>query len=155
MSPVNYAVKLERKPPLRLPIHPDAPRTQSWRSWATQSTKPRAIDLFSGCGGLSLGLEQAGYQVVLSVDNDPWAVESHRHNLPGSAVELDLSQSGQIDSLVSLLRGINIDLVAGGPPCQPFSRAGRSKIRSLVQQGTRNRRDERREFGLFYSESFY
>lgn len=145
MSPVNYAVKLERKPPLRLPIHPDAPRTQSWRSWATQSTKPRAIDLFSGCGGLSLGLEQAGYQVVLSVDNDPWAVESHRHNLPGSAVELDLSQSGQIDSLVSLLRGINIDLVAGGPPCQPFSRAGRSKIRSLVQQGTRNRRDERRE----------
>ena len=145
MSPVNYAVKLERKPPLRLPIHPEAPRTQSWRSWAQQLDKPRAVDLFSGCGGLSLGLEQAGYQVILSVDNDPWAVESHRHNMPGSAIELDLAVPSQVDSLVSLLRDIEVDLISGGPPCQPFSRAGRSKIRSLVEQGTRKKRDERRE----------
>ena len=150
MSPVNYAVKLERKPPLRLPLHPDAPRTQSWRKWATESEKPTAVDLFSGCGGMSLGLEQAGYQVIRSEDNDPWAIESLHLNLPGSAIELDLSAEDQVDSLVSLLRDIDIDLIAGGPPCQPFSRAGRSKIRSLVEQGTRSHHDDRRQLWQAY-----
>jgi DNA (cytosine-5)-methyltransferase 1 len=101
--------------------------------------------LFSGCGGLSLGLENAGYAVLLSLDNDPWALETHRHNLPGVALDLDLSESERVDSLVRLLSGISIDLVAGGPPCQPFSRAGRSKLRSLVRDGTRSGQDARTE----------
>lgn len=137
------AVPTERSAPLRLPAYPSAPR--NWRRWALQQTRPRAIDLFAGCGGLSLGLEQAGYTVVLSVDHDPWARETHRHNLPGPCLDLDLSDSGRLDSLVQLLDGIPIDLVAGGPPCQPFSRAGRAKIRSLVDEGIRPEQDERRE----------
>ena len=103
------------------------------------------MDLFAGCGGLSLGLDEAGFEVVLSVDHDPVALETHRHNLPGPALDLDLSEPGRIDALIGLLEGIPIDLVAGGPPCQPFSRAGRSKIRSLVADGTRPESDERAE----------
>lgn len=143
MSSRQLAVPMERSAPLRLPAHKDAPR--NWRRWALQQTRPRAVDLFAGCGGLSLGLEQAGYTVVLAVDHDPWACETHRHNLPGPCLDLNLSDSTRLDALVRLLEGIPIDLVAGGPPCQPFSRAGRAKIRSLVEEGVRSERDERRE----------
>lgn len=141
----KYGVRIERSAPLRLPVHSDTPRSQSWRRWALGQTRPRAIDLFSGCGGLGLGLQSAGYTVILSVDNDPWALETHRHNLPGVALDLDLSEPGRVDSLVRLLSGIPIHLVAGGPPCQPFSRAGRSKLRSLVREGARPARDNRTE----------
>lgn len=126
-------------------MHPGGPRSQNWHRWALGQTRPRAIDLFSGCGGLSLGLEQSGYSVILAVDTDPWALETHRHNIPGVALDLDLSEPERVDSLIRLLAGIPIDLVAGGPPCQPFSRAGRSKLRSLVRDGTRPAEDGRAE----------
>ena len=70
---------------MRLPVHADAARTESFKQWVARRRRPLAIDLFSGCGGLSVGLEQAGYAVILSVDNDPWALETHRHNLPGKS----------------------------------------------------------------------
>lgn len=138
-----FGVPLERSTPQRLPAHAEAPRTQSWRRWALGQRKPRAIDLFAGCGGLSLGLERAGYSVVLSVDTDPWCLETHRHNLPGPALDLDLAEPDRMDALLCLLNGIPIELVAGGPPCQPFSRAGRAKLRSLVEEGVRSAQDER------------
>ena len=135
----------ERGVPLRLSVHPDAPALQRWRRWAEGQVKPRAVDLFSGCGGLSLGLHQAGYSVVLSVDTDPWAIETHRNVLPGPVLDLDLADPIRKDSLVSLLDGMELDVIAGGPPCQPFSRAGRAKIRSLVAMGVRPEKDERTE----------
>ncbi len=142
---MSHSVDLLRSAPLRLPPHPDRPQNESWRSWVLRQTAPRAVDLFAGCGGLSLGLEQAGYRVILSVDNDPWSIETHRHNFPGSCLDLDLSNPERVEGLIALLSGIQLDLVAGGPPCQPFSRAGRSKIRSLVEAGVRHHRDERRD----------
>lgn len=138
---------LERSVPTRLPPHRDAP-ARRWQNWARTQAKagrPLAIDLFAGCGGLSLGLHDAGFEVVLAVDHDPFAIETHRHNLPGPALDLDLSQPERIDSLVGLLKDLPIDLVAGGPPCQPFSRAGRPKIRSLVEEGSRPAHDARSE----------
>lgn len=141
--PREYGVAIERSKPLRLPQHADARSTRSFGRWARETGRPLALDLFCGAGGLSLGLEDAGYTVVLSVDHDPWALETHRHNLPGVALDLDLSNPERVDSLVALLGDLEIDLVAGGPPCQPFSRAGRAKLRSLVERGVREVEDKR------------
>lgn len=141
----TYAVDLERTAPLRLGRHPRAPVAESWQQWVEQQTRPLAIDLFAGAGGLSLGLEEAGYRVILAVDTDPWAIETHRHNFPGVSLDLDLGKPENIETLIALLADIELDLVAGGPPCQPFSRAGRSKIRSLVDAGKRSHKDERKE----------
>ena len=108
-------VKLIRSKPLRLPPHPDAP-SSDWRIWALRQQEPLAVDLFAGCGGLSLGLEQAGYCVALAVDDDPWAIETHRHNIPGAVQNLDLSDEEHVSGLIALLKDLPIDLVAGGRP---------------------------------------
>jgi DNA (cytosine-5)-methyltransferase 1 len=140
-----YGVRIAKSSALRLPRHPDAPVRQSWRSWASELEGPIAVDLFSGAGGLSLGLEQAGYTTVLAVDHDEWALETHRANFPGAAIDLDLADPSRVDDLMELLAGLEVDLIAGGPPCQPFSRAGRSKIRWLVEEGLRDSVDRRKE----------
>ena len=139
----RVAVPLERSMPQRLAPHPAARPVQSWRRRTRTSDRPLAVDLFCGCGGLSLGLERAGYDVFLSIDHDPCALASYRGNLPGRALDWDLSDPDNIDKVVRLLDDVPVELVAGGPPCQPFSRAGRSKIRSLVAEGIRPADDER------------
>lgn len=103
------------------------------------------MDLFSGAGGLGAGIEAAGWTVVAAVDHDRAALETHRANFRGQALDVDMSAADQVAQLVELLRPLQIDLVAGGPPCQPFSRAGRSKIRSLVSEGIRDKIDARKE----------
>lgn len=107
-------------------------------------TRPRAVDLFAGGGGLSLGVERAGFRVILAVDTDERSLETHRHNFPAAAEAIDLSKVSGVERVVERLQGIPIALIAGGPPCQPYSRAGRSKIRSLVRAGARDANDRRR-----------
>lgn len=141
----TYGVTLRRSEPLRLPMHANAPSHGSYRAWMQASDRPLAIDLFSGAGGLSYGLEAAGFRVALAVDVNDWALETHAHNFEGVALQLDLGEKEVRDSIVKLLDGADIALVAGGPPCQPYSRAGRSKIRSLVEIGARDADDHRRE----------
>ena len=141
----KYGVPLRRSTPLRLSAHPDGSATEQWSAWAGRQERPLAIDLFSGAGGLSLGLEAAGYRVILAADNNPWALETHRHNFPGAALCVDLGDPKVRDELVRLVEGLDVALIAGGPPCQPYSRAGRSKIRSLVQAGIRHPLDQRRQ----------
>ena len=143
----------QRSDALELTPHPDAPVEDELAAWADEQTRagrPVAIDLFSGAGGLSAGIEAAGWSVAAAVDLDRRALETHRHNFPGLALQLDLGDPGVRDGFVELLDGIEVDLVAGGPPCQPFSRAGRSKIRSLVEAGVRDAVDHRKElWGAF------
>jgi DNA (cytosine-5)-methyltransferase 1 len=143
----SLETRINRSSSLELERHPGAPRRQPWRSWATECAKsgPIAVDLFCGAGGLSLGLERAGYTVVLSVDHDPAAVQTHLSNFPGSCLDLDLADPDRVHDLIGLLNGLEVDLIAGGPPCQPFSRAGLSKIRDLVENGGRDPVDSRRE----------
>lgn len=141
----NYGVAVRRSESLRLAMHPAAPSHGNYRAWMQGSERPIAIDLFSGAGGLSYGLESAGYRVALAVDIDEWALETHAHNFEGVALRLDLGDRDVRDNIVKLFDGIDVALVAGGPPCQPYSRAGRSKIRSLVQIGARDAEDHRRE----------
>ncbi|MDX3006926.1 DNA (cytosine-5-)-methyltransferase [Kribbella solani] len=143
-----YGVKLQRSDDLRLVRHFDGCTEDTFELWCTQrlaAGQRLAVDLFSGAGGLSLGLEEAGWTVAVSVDNNEKALQTHSHNFPGLALDCDLSEPSQRQDLVNLLAKTEIDLVAGGPPCQPFSRAGRSKIRSLVVAGQREEHDHRRE----------
>jgi DNA (cytosine-5)-methyltransferase 1 len=144
----HYGVRLQRSDALKLPAHPEGPSVRTLQTWCDQQRaagRPIAVDLFSGAGGLSAGVEAAGWSVAAAVDYDPRALETHRHNFPGLALDLDLGQQDARDTFVRLFKDIPVDLVAGGPPCQPFSRAGRSKIRSLVDAGVRQARDHRRE----------
>lgn len=107
--------------------------------------RPRAADLFCGAGGIGTGLQAAGFDVVVGVDNDAIALATHAGQFGGVSLERDLGDLAAIDEVIDLLRSIDVTLIAGGPPCQPFSRAGRSKIRSLVTAGVRAEHDVRRD----------
>ena len=144
----NYGVKLVRGPVVSVPAHPGAAGSSAElleRVAPRGHRQPRAADLFCGAGGLSHGLTQAGYDVVLGIDTDPVALETYAGLHPGLALCRDLSTRTAIDEATELLRELDVELVAGGPPCQPFSRAGASKIRSLVQSGVRPEHDDRRD----------
>lgn len=85
--------------------------------------KPRAVDLFSGCGGLTEGLRQAGFKVVGAIECDHLAAESYRHNHSG--VKLVTERIEDVDTekfrrRLKLEVG-ELDLLAGCPPCQGFS----------------------------------
>ena len=145
MSTGNYGVTPRRTPPLRLDPHVEAPSLDEWHEWVRSSERPIAIDLFCGAGGLSWGLESAGFRVALAVDLDERALDTHAHNLPGLTLRRDLAEESSREEIARMFEGAEVGLIAGGPPCQPYSRAGRSKIRSLVALGVRDSDDVRRE----------
>lgn len=87
--------------------------------------KPTFIDLFAGAGGLSVGLEKAGFQLVAATDWDRWSCETLRANHPdivvheGDITKIDIKQFAQTIGTKEL------DLIVGGPPCQGFSQLGK------------------------------
>jgi DNA (cytosine-5)-methyltransferase 1 len=104
------------------------------------SGKPVFIDAFAGCGGLSLGLMRAGWQGLFAIEKDAFAYATLKTNLIDRATPLRYDwpawlqkRPWDIETLIaehgdrlSALRG-RIDLLAGGPPCQGFSSAGRRR----------------------------
>ena len=96
----HYGVKLVRGPFVRLAAHPQACEDEdeflSYAARLRAGGAHLAADLFSGGGGLSLGLEAAGYRVVLAADQDAEAVETHRHHFGGLALDWDLSDTGRV-----------------------------------------------------------
>ena len=86
--------------------------------------KPRAIDLFSGAGGLTQGLKEAGFAVIGAVEFDSRAAGTYRANHPSCQLfEGDINALEPSDVLQVLgLRKGELDLLAGCPPCQGFSR---------------------------------
>lgn len=85
----------------------------------------KTVDLFSGAGGMSLGLMRAGFDVVLAMDAWNLAVETYNANLPPHAMQSDLSNS---DAAISFIREFGVpDMIAGGPPCTDFSSAGKRR----------------------------
>jgi DNA (cytosine-5)-methyltransferase 1 len=142
----TYGVKLVRGPFVRLPAHPEACETEAdLIAMSKKRKRPLAADLFCGAGGLSLGLADAGFDVILAVDHDDEALETHRANHPGLSVNWDLGKPEVVEKVAQLITLTGVQLVAGGPPCQPFSRAGRSMVRELVRTGKRHHHDERRD----------
>jgi DNA (cytosine-5)-methyltransferase 1 len=103
------------------------------------SNKKNLIDLFSGCGGLSFGFEQAGFECIVGVDIDKPALKTFAHNHPHAIpLNLDLSEDSSIQNIIDNIQEKSVDLIVAGPPCQGFSLTG-----------SRNENDKRNK--LFYS----
>ena len=122
---------------------PDPADLGTARQWVRQARGPTAVDLFCGAGGLSLGLADAGFTVLVGADSDPWAVETHTANVGGLGYTGDLTDPTDFLEHLDGWGVSSADLVVGGVPCQPFSRAGRSRIRDLVRSGLRSIADPR------------
>jgi len=92
----------------------------------TVETRPVAVDLFAGAGGLSLGFEQAGFDIVAAVEWDPIHAATHKINFPHTAVICrDVRElSGDEVRRAAGMGRRTIDVVMGGPPCQGFSLIG-------------------------------
>lgn len=121
--------------------------------------RPRVLDLFAGCGGISLGFHSAGFEITAAIELDPDAAKSHGINFHNShplhsksrditkikpqqlADELDLGPISQA-----------FDVIVGGPPCQAFARVGRSKLREIADHPEAFRHDERARLYCEYLE---
>lgn len=82
----------------------------------------RVVDLFAGCGGLSLGFQNAGFEIVGAVEFWNVALETYKLNFKHPVYNQDLSD---VPSAVNLINTLKPDMIIGGPPCQDFSHAGK------------------------------
>ena len=123
----------------------------------TQGGKPRVLDLFSGCGGLSLGLLAAGFEITAAIEVDKHAAASHGVNFhasePGRQVARDITSTDPATLTRELKLGAPsgpFDVLVGGPPCQAFARVGRSKLREVADHPEAYRHDPRSRLYLDY-----
>lgn len=126
------------------------------------SARVRVLDLFAGCGGLSLGFHSAGFEIVGAAEIDPTAARTHANNFfkleQAATVNLharprDITQIEPED----LIREFNlgaprdaIDVIIGGPPCQAYSRIGRAKLREVARRPDAFKVDPRANLYLRY-----
>ena len=91
--------------------------------------KIRFIDLFCGCGGLSLGFEQAGFIPVAGIDFKESAINTyHEHFKNAKALCIDISLMDERIIKSELGDLSNVDVIIGGPPCQGFSNANKNYV---------------------------
>lgn len=86
-----------------------------------------AIDAFCGSGGLSLGIMQAEFDLVAAFDNDEASIRTHNKNMPGPGFlgDASLITGADLRERAGLKKREHLDLLAGGPPCQGFSKQKR------------------------------
>ena len=82
--------------------------------------KFRVIDLFAGCGGLSLGFQNAGFNIVAAFDNWDEAIDIYKRNFNHPIIKRDLGDTSDLSDMVKYAP----DIIIGGPPCQDYSSAG-------------------------------
>ena len=118
---------------------------------------PRVLDLFAGCGGLSLGFHAAGFKLAAAVEIDPDAAASHGLNFHGGAEAhsqardiTKLSPEALADELGLGAVSSGIDVLVGGPPCQAFARVGRPKLREIDEHPQAFKHDPRASLYLEY-----
>lgn len=81
----------------------------------------RLVDLFAGCGGMSLGFQNAGFEVLAAYDNWQPAIDIYRLNFNHPIYRKDLA----VEDISEEIRSLAPDIIIGGPPCQDFSIAGK------------------------------
>jgi DNA (cytosine-5)-methyltransferase 1 len=126
-----------------------------WTPILSSMTRPIGIDLFAGAGGLSLGFEQAGFDVVAAVELDPVHAAVHAYNFPHCAV-VPQSVTELTGDDIRRAAGIGtkkVDIVFGGAPCQGFSLIGRRAMddprNALVKDFVRIVRELDADYFLF------
>lgn len=117
----------------------------------------RVLDLFSGCGGFSLGFQAAGCEIAAAVEFDANAAQSHGTNFhPTDArhsIARDITTTPASALTASLGLGdpvLAFDILIGGPPCQAFARVGRSKLREVAEHPEAFRHDPRARLYIEY-----
>lgn len=123
-------------------------REPSSQSTSDGEEKLTCIDLFSGCGGFSLGMQRAGFRVLAAIDNNEEAIEVFKANFPKEtrALRKDLTKFPP-DKLATLLETNHVDVIVGGPPCQGFSTV---RQKGAANHGSRVRKDKRRWLYKYY-----
>lgn len=113
------------------------------------------LDLFSGCGGISLGFEAIGFAISAAIEIDPVAADTHATNFFRHEPDADRARHRQARDIVRLepselsdaFGWANperaIDVITGGPPCQAYARVGRAKLREVAEHPTAFLRDPR------------
>jgi DNA (cytosine-5)-methyltransferase 1 len=124
----------------------------------------RVLDLFAGCGGMSLGFHRAGFEVSGSIEFDRLAAASHALNFegftlddvtaPGANFAKDITSTSPADAVAHLNKPVaeSIDVIIGGPPSQAISRVGRAKLREIQDHPDAYLRDPRAQLYLSYLE---
>jgi len=95
--------------------------------------KPTVLDLFCGAGGMSLGFQNAGCEILGGIDKNPHAIKTHHKNFPDCKLKLPARDIHDVNLYELPLQPGEVDILIGGPPCQVFSVVGRVKIKSLSQ----------------------
>lgn len=97
----------------------------------------RLVDLFAGCGGLSLGFQKAGFDVAAAFEYWGAAADCYEKNFKHPVIRQDLSN---VEDSIAAIKNFKPDLIIGGPPCQDFSSAGKrveAKRASLTEDYAR------------------
>ncbi|HZS77855.1 MAG TPA: DNA cytosine methyltransferase [Ktedonobacteraceae bacterium] len=122
----------------------------------------RVLDLFAGCGGLSLGFQAAGFEIAGAVELDPVAAKSHALNfykhssylqkLHAHARDITKIEPEQLVTELEIGTDVasSIDVIIGGPPCQAFARVGRAKLREVADHPEAFKQDARGNLYLRY-----
>lgn len=119
--------------------------------------KPRVLDLFAGCGGISLGFAAAGFSIGAAVEFDPEAAASHGRNFHGGdpvhSQARDITKTTPEQLAIDLKVGPPseaFDILVGGPPCQAFARVGRPKLREVDKHAEAFKHDPRAQLYIDY-----
>jgi DNA (cytosine-5)-methyltransferase 1 len=91
---------------------------------------PSAVDIFCGCGGLSEGFKQAGFNILLGIDNDRWAVKTFNKYHSGRGRLMNV-EDVNANFIFHEANNEEIDVLIGGPPCQAFSHIAVAKWKSI------------------------
>ena len=126
------------------------------------SARPRVLDLFAGCGGISLGFQTAGCEIVAAIEVDELASRSHAVNFCRNISEdhmilhslpRDITATDPEDFVAEFSLGDPqeaFDIIVGGPPCQAYARVGRAKLRDVAQHSEAFKVDPRANLYLRY-----